>query len=318
MLRYVGILLLAASLVCIFTPLAQRLSYKLGIVDHPSRRKPHAKPTPLMGGGAMLAAFWLASITVLPMTRSQWGILLGATGAFLIGLVDDYTKSRGRDFKAGPKFAGQIACALLLASFGVRIYHITNPFMPGSLIFFPPWLSYLTTVVWVVGAMNLINFMDGLDGLAAGISCIAASTLALVAWELNNTVSITLAVIVMGVTLGFLRFNSHPAKIFMGDMGSHFLGFMLAAISVDGSFKSATAVGIIVPVLAFGLPIFDTVSNVIRRTLNGQPFYAADLGHTHHRLQRWGLTQVQTVLFMYLISICFSLTALVFLFASSR
>ena len=213
--------------------------------------------------------------------------------------------------------AGPDSCGIGLGQFWGAYSSCYRPiFRQQGMIFFSPLVSYLTTVIWVVGVMNLINFMDGLDGLAAGIACIAASTLALVAWQMGQTTSATLAVIVMGITLGFLRFNKYPASIFMGDMGSNFLGFLLGAISVSGSFKSATLVGMVVPILALGLPIFDTAVNVVRRTRNGQPFYEADLGHTHHRLQRWGLNQVQTVLFMYLISICFSLTALVFLFAS--
>ncbi len=316
MLRYSGVLLLAGVLVWLFTPMAERLSYRIGIIDHPGARKPHAKPTPLMGGWAMLISFWISALLVLPNEPFKWGILLGGTIAFTVGLADDYAKSRGKEWGAAPKFLGQVLSALVLVMFGVRIYGISNPFEPGTMVFFPLWLSYLATVIWTVGVMNLINFMDGLDGLAAGITCIAASTLALVAWQMGQPVSVIMAVLVMGITLGFLRFNRFPARIFMGDMGSNFLGFLLGAISVDGAFKSATLIGTVIPILALGLPIFDTAFNVIRRSLNGQPFYAADLGHTHHRLQRWGLTQVQTVMFMYLISICFSLTALVFLFAS--
>lgn len=319
MLRYITIFILSGLLVWVFTPLAERLSYRLGIVDNPSKRKPHAKPTPLMGGWAMLISFVITTAIAVPLRGNRLGILLGALIAFAIGLADDYTKSRGKELGPMPKLLGQITAALVLAACGVRIFHITNPFSVAKpLIFFSPLASYLMTVLWVVGVMNIINFMDGLDGLAAGISCIAATTLALVAWHMGQVPSATLAIIVVGISLGFLRFNKYPASIFMGDMGANFLGFLLGAISVGGSFKSATFVGMIVPILALGLPIADTAMNVIRRTKNGQAFYAADLGHTHHRLQRWGLTQVQTVYFMYLISICFSLTALIFLFASRR
>lgn len=317
MLRYIAIFILAAALVWIFTPVAQRLSFRLGLLDRPNSRKQHDKPTPLMGGWAMLAGFCIAALLVLPLNSNLRGMLFGALVAFSIGLADDYYKSRGKELGAGPKFLGQVAAALVLAFHGVRIYYMSNPFSTG-MIFFPTWLSYLTTIIWVVAVMNLINFMDGLDGLAAGIASIAAGTLALVAWQMNQTVSITLAVLVLGVSIGFLRFNRYPASIFMGDMGANFLGFLLGAISVGGSFKSATLVGMTVPILALGLPIFDTAFNIVRRTRSGQPFYVADHGHTHHRLQSWGLTQVQTVLFMYLISICFSLTALVFLFASKH
>lgn len=315
MLRYIAIFILAAALVWIFTPVAQKLSFRLGLLDIPDRRKQHDKLTPLMGGWAMLISFCVSALAVLPLSTNLRGIIFGAMIAFSIGLADDYCKSKGKELSAGPKFLGQVVAALVLASHGVRVFYITNPFSQG-MIFFSPLVSYVITTIWVVAVMNLINFMDGLDGLAAGITSIAAGTLALVAWQMNQTVSITLAVLVLGVSLGFLRFNRFPASIFMGDMGANFLGFLLGAISVGGSFKVATLMGMAVPILALGLPIFDTAINVVRRTMHGQPFYVADHGHIHHRLQSWGLTQVQTVMFMYLISICFSLTALVFLFAS--
>jgi UDP-GlcNAc:undecaprenyl-phosphate GlcNAc-1-phosphate transferase len=314
-LRYIAIFILSCALACLFTPVAQQVSFRLGLIDRPNKRKPHAKPTPLMGGWAMLLSFVISAYLVLPANYERTGIILGSLAAFSVGLADDFLKSRGRDLGAGPKFLGQVMAALIMAASGVRINYVTNPFGEGMIVF-SPLLAYLATVVWTVAVMNLINFMDGLDGLAAGVTCIAATTLALVAWQMHQSISLTMAVILIGITLGFLRFNRYPASIFMGDMGANFLGFLLAAISVDGSFKSATVVGIAVPVLALGLPIFDTISNVIRRTQNGQPFYKADLGHMHHRLQRWGLSQTQTVTFMYLISICFSLTALLFLFAS--
>lgn len=315
MLRYIAIFLFSAVLVWLFTPVAQKLSFRLGLLDIPDRRKQHDKLTPLMGGWAMLISFCISALVALPMNSNLRGIIFGAMIAFSIGLADDYYKSHGKELSAGPKFLGQVLAALVLAAHGVRIFYISNPFSQG-MVFFSPFVSYLTTVVWVVAVMNLINFMDGLDGLAAGITSIAAGTLALVAWQMNQTVSVTLAVLVIGVALGFLRFNRFPASIFMGDMGANFLGFLLGAISVGGSFKVATLMGVAVPILALGLPIFDTAINVVRRTMHGQPFYVADHGHIHHRLQRWGLTQVQTVMFMYLISICFSLTALVFVFAS--
>ncbi len=195
------------------------------------------------------------------------------------------------------------------------MYFLTNPFS-GGLVLLPPVLSFLVTVVWVVAVTNLINFMDGLDGLACGIVTIAGVTMAVISYFYAQPAILLISLILVGVSAAFFRYNFNPARAFMGDAGAYFLGFTLAAVSIEGAFKSATLVGLLVPVLVLGLPIADTVYNITRRLRSGQPVYVADKGHTHHRLLQAGLSQRQTVLVMYLISLCFSLTALVVLFAS--
>jgi len=197
----------------------------------------------------------------------------------------------------------------------VQVQFLSNPFS-GGLVYLSPTMSLLVTVVWVVAITNIINFMDGLDGLACGIVNIAALTMAIIAYFMGQPATMLVSLVLVGATLAFLRYNFNPAKAFMGDGGAYFLGFVLAAVSVEGAFKSATLVGLLVPVLVLGLPIVDTVYNIFRRLLSGKPVHVADRGHTHHRLLQAGLSQKQTVLVMYLISICFSLTALVVMFAS--
>ncbi len=307
-------LLGAVAVVTALMPLGRKLALTYGLLDKPSPRKVHQAPVPVVGG-----AMWLGLILVmwaLPVPRALTvGLTLGGTVAFAVGFVDDWVKSRGGDFPAWPKLLGQILAAGLLYTSGVSVYFLTNPFS-GGLILLPPVLSFLVTVIWVVAVTNLINFMDGLDGLACGIVTIAAVTMAVISYLYAQSASLLISLVLVGVSVAFVRHNFNPARAFMGDGGAYFLGFTLAAVSIDGAFKSATLVGLLAPVLVLGLPIADTVYNITRRLRNGQPVYVADKGHTHHRLLQAGLSQRQTVLVMYLISVCFSLTALVVLFAS--
>jgi len=252
----------------------------------------------------------LVAVWFLPVENSlKLGLTLGGTAAFAVGFVDDFIKSRGGNLVALPKFIGHVVAAGLLIAAGVRVQFLTNPF-GGGMLLLSPMQSYVVTVLWVVGVINIINFMDGLDGLACGIVSIAATTMAVVSFLMGQTGTMLISLVIVGVTVAFLRFNFNPASMFMGDAGAYFLGFMLAAVSVEGAFKSATLAGLGVPILVLGLPIADTAYNVIRRFRNGQPFYVADKGHTHHRLLNAGFNQKQAVLVMYFISICFSLTAL--------
>jgi len=265
------------------------------------------------------AALWVGIsllLWTLPIDNGlALGLSLGGTIAFVVGFVDDLVKSRGGDMSAAPKLLGQIFAASALYWAGVQVEFLSNPFS-GGLIFLAPGLSWLVTVIWVVAVTNIINFMDGLDGLACGIVNIAALTMGIIAYFMGQPTTLLVSLVLVGGTLAFLRYNFNPAKVFLGDGGAYFLGFVLAAVSVEGAFKSATLVGLLVPILVLGLPIFDTMYNIVRRLLSGKPIYVADRGHTHHRLLQAGLSQKQTVLVMYLVSICFSLTALVVMFAS--
>ncbi|HSL93896.1 MAG TPA: MraY family glycosyltransferase [Bacillota bacterium] len=295
-------------------PLVKTLALRIGLVDLPNARKVHQKPMPFVGGIAMafgvLVVAWI--LPVPPDFRA--GITGGGLVILAVGLADDFLKSRGRDLSAAPKFAGQVLAALLLLSAGIRVEFLSNPFS-GGMIHLANWQSLAVTVLWVVGVANIINFMDGLDGLACGIVTIAALTMAGVSLFMGDYGMFLMSLALAAVTTAFLRFNFNPASMFMGDGGAYFLGFVLAAVSIEGAFKSATVVGLAVPVLILGLPIADTVYNVIRRVRNGQPFYIADRGHAHHRLLNAGFDQRQVVLVLYLISACFSLTALLVMFA---
>jgi UDP-GlcNAc:undecaprenyl-phosphate GlcNAc-1-phosphate transferase len=304
----------AFAVVTALMPLVRTLAVTYCLVDKPNPRKVHQVPVPVTGG-----AMWLGLILVmwaLPVERQlALGLTLGGSVAFAVGFLDDWVKSRGGDFPAWPKLLGQILAAGLLFASGVKVYFLTNPFS-GGLVMLSPVLSFLATVIWVVAVTNLINFMDGLDGLACGIVTIASATMAVISYFMDQPTTLLMFLVLAGVSAAFFRYNFNPARAFMGDAGAYFLGFTLSAISIEGAFKSATLVGLSVPLLVLGLPIADTVYNITRRLRSGKPVYVADNGHTHHRLLQAGLSQRQTVLVMYLISLCFSLTALVVLFAS--
>lgn len=278
------------------TPLVKKIAWKIGAIDFPSERRVHKKPMPRIGGLAIYIALITASIIVLPIERRAiQGILLGGTFIVFVGILDDIY-----DLPAKIKLVGQIIASIILVAFGLKVEWLTNPF--GGMIYLGK-LSIPLTIFWTVGITNTLNFIDGLDGLAAGISAIAAFAMMLVNLSLNQPIPVLITALLAGASIGFLPYNFNPAEIFMGDTGAMFLGYMLAAVAIDGAVKSATVIALIVPILALGLPIFDTAFAIIRRLANGRPIMQADKGHLHHRLLGIGLTQKQAVLYMYLISI---------------
>lgn len=314
-LVYFGILVLSILTTYFSTPIFRRLSIKIGLLDRPNPRKIHSEPIPLVGGFSFLFVFVTLSLIFLPVDKKLMSIIGGALLIFFTHLVDDYFKAKSRDFPALPKFLGQVASALVVIAGGISISSIRNPFN-GVYMVFSPVVSTILTVIWIVGVSNLVNFADGLDGLASGITAIASSTLAIVSNLLNRGYATTMAVILLGISLGFLKHNmSQTNKVFMGDSGAYLLGFILGTIAIEGTMKSTTAIAVLVPFIVLGQPIIDTGINVIRRTLKGEPFYKADKEHLHHRLLNWGLTTTQALLFIYLINICFSLMALLVIFA---
>ncbi|MGC8971161.1 MAG: MraY family glycosyltransferase [bacterium] len=314
-LIYLGILVLSILITYFSTPIFRRFCIKIGLLDKPNPRKIHSEPIPLAGGFSFLFTFIILSFIFLPVDKKLISIVGGALLIFFTHLVDDYFKANSKDFPALPKFLGQVASALIVIAGGISISAVRNPFS-GAYVVFSPLFSTILTVIWIVGVGNLINFADGLDGLASGITAIASSTLAIVSGLLNRDYATTLAIILLGISLGFLRHNmSSTNKVFMGDSGAYLLGFILGTIAIEGTMKSTTAIAVLVPFIVLGQPIIDTGINIIRRTLKGEPFYKADKEHLHHRLLNWGLNTTQALLFLYLINICFSLMALLVIFA---
>ncbi len=295
--QYLLIFLSALVLALIFTPVAIRIAPKIGAIDIPKdNRRMHTKAMPRFGGMAIYIGTVASMLLFLPYSTGLMGVIAGGTIIFIVGIIDDL-----KGMPAKVKLACQIGCAFILFQFSVRISFISNPFGDGYYFF--PWIvSLLVTVVWIVGITNTINLIDGLDGLAAGVALIASISIAYTA-HINGRTDVAMAMLaIAGSALGFLPFNFNPAKIFMGDGGSLFLGFMLAGISVMSPMKSATMVATVVPVLVLGLPIFDTAFAILRRLINRRPIMEADKGHLHHRIMAAGLGQRRTVLTLYGIS----------------
>ncbi len=304
MWTYLSAFLGSLILSYLLTPLVKKMAIYVGAVDQPNKRRINTEPVPSIGGVAIYIAFILTLIVFVPLHRVTIGLIIGCSFILLVGLLDDL-------YEISPllKLLGQIIAAVILLFFGIKAEFITNPFN-GAVVYLGYW-SIPLTLLWTVGITNTVNLVDGLDGLATGITAIAAFTLFLVGLQEGQVIAAIMAVVLAGSSLGFLKFNFYPAKIFMGDTGAMFSGFALAAISVSGALKSAAAVTIIVPILALGVPIFDTVFAIVRRLYNGKPISEADNGHIHHRLLALGFNQRQAVLSVYGISVGLGLMALI-------
>lgn len=289
-----------------FTPLVKSLSFKLGAVDKPEKRKVHKKVMPRMGGFAVFIAFVLTLLLYIPgdEVRTFAGLLSGGLIILLVGLVDDIYNIRPLY-----KLMGQIAAAFIFILLGNQVMYISLPF--EGLVYLGI-LSIPVTLFWMVAISNAVNLIDGLDGLAAGVTAIALLIFTLVAFETGQPVVALFTVALLGGILGFFPYNFYPARIFLGDCGSMFLGFTIAGISVMGLLKSVTVFTFIIPVLILGVPIFDTCFAIIRRYRSHRPIFQADGDHLHHRLLKLGLTHKQTVLFIYLLSAGLGVGAILF------
>lgn len=309
---------LALSIVVLLIPPLKRMALRIGFVDKPrsdSSRKIHREPIPLTAGIAIFAAF---TVVYLIFIRDSWtqtaAILGGGALVLLIGIVDDWYKTNGREFPALPKFIVQMSAAALVYASGIVFSGFENP-LDGSYVSLPGWLSFLFTVLWIFGVTTVINFSDGMDGLAGGLSAISGGTLLVVALVMSQQSSAMMAVITVGVSVGYLIFNRPPAKVFMGDAGATYLGFMLGVVALDGAFKQATLLSLFIPILAIGVPILDNLRVVIVRLLKGVPIYRADASQAHYRLLATGMRPVQVVSFLYLLHICLGLFSIVLLLA---
>lgn len=290
------------------TPLVRRFAFKIGAIDIPKdNRRMHKKPTPRIGGLAIIFGFTVATLCFAQPSRQLYGTLAGAAIIAVMGVIDDC-----KNLPAKLKFVIQIIAALVVVFAGdIKIDVFTNPnFLSDNPYWvLPEWLSVTLTVIWIVFITNAVNFIDGLDGLAAGVSAIMSISLVFISIRVGEYSIAILGIALMGSCFGFLPFNFNPAKIFMGDTGSTFLGFMLATLSIQGVFKSYAVISFAVPLLILGLPVFDALFAMIRRILRGQSPMTADRGHLHHRLVDMGFSQKQTVFILYAISGVLGITA---------
>ncbi len=301
---YIKVFLIGLIITYISTPLIRRFAIKLEAVDQPGKRRINSRPVPNLGGIAIYLGFTAAVLFGSPPTTDRTGILLGGSLIMLIGVIDDIYELR-----PSIKLFGQILAAVVLVLSGISIEFISNPFADSMIylgIFAIP-----VTIIWIVGVTNTVNLIDGLDGLAAGVSIIAAITLFVVSLQEAQFITAILTAALAGSALGFLRFNFYPARIFMGDGGAMMIGYILASVSIIGALKSAAAMTLFVPVLALGIPIFDTAFAIIRRVYYKKPIARADHGHLHHRLLALGWNHKQSVLIVYIMSTVLGAVAIV-------
>jgi UDP-GlcNAc:undecaprenyl-phosphate/decaprenyl-phosphate GlcNAc-1-phosphate transferase len=286
--------LLALAVVLLLTPGVGRFARFIGVVDEPGEtRRVHTHPVPRLGGIALLLGIFVPALAFLELDGPYRGILLGAAIATTVGAIDDF---RGLPWWA--KLGGQVSAAAVAVGFGVTVDRFTFPGLGSQEL--PEWAAGVATIVWVVAIMNMVNFLDGMDGLAAGICAIAGSTFAIIGLSLGAPEAALLSAIVAGACFGFLHHNFYPARIFMGDSGALLLGFLLATIAIEGLVKTAALATLVLPLLVLAIPIVDTSFVFAKRLKYRQPLYEADRTHLHHRFMNIGFSQQRAVLYMYI------------------
>ncbi|MBR4030494.1 MAG: undecaprenyl/decaprenyl-phosphate alpha-N-acetylglucosaminyl 1-phosphate transferase [Clostridia bacterium] len=309
----ITILLISAFLVAFLasfasTPLAIKIAHKIGAVDVPKdKRRMHDHPIPRLGGIAIVFGFLVAVTCFCIVPKEFIGIILGALIIVGLGILDDR-----KPIPAVIKFLVQILAACIPVAFGVKIEIFTNPNLLSATEY---WvlggLSIPITILWIVGLTNAVNLIDGLDGLAAGVASISSVCLLAVALLVSEWNIAVFTARLAGACFGFLPYNFNPAKIFMGDSGSTFLGYMLACISIEGLFKGYAIISFAVPLLIVALPLFDTSTAILRRIKNKKPIMSPDRGHLHHKLIDMGFSQKQAVLILYGISALMGISAII-------
>ena len=313
------IVLLATFFIGIFlTPLVRLLAFKIDAVDYPNARRINKKPMPSAGGLAVVSAFSIATLIFMPMIvqvslhgktyfEYVWPVVVGGGAIALTGLIDDV-----KELAPLPKLIGMIiAASLIWFLTDFRLNDFKFPF-GGPHLFFPPWLSFILTIIWIVSITNAVNLMDGLDGLVSGVSIISLLTMGIVSYfflpDHNLFLTLTIFILVAAIA-GFFPYNYHPAIIYGGDTGALFIGFMISVLSLQG-LKNATAVAVVTNMIIIVVPIADTFIAIVRRKLSGKKIYQPDRGHLHHRLLSLGLTHRGTVLVIYGISLIFATISL--------
>ncbi|REJ10207.1 glycosyltransferase family 4 protein [Halobacillus trueperi] len=287
----------------LITPLVKKIAVKIGATDQPNHRKVHKNVMPRLGGLAIYLSFALGILFFFPESDYTWPVLIGATIIIITGVLDDL-----KELSAKVKLGGQLLATLVVVLGGVQIDFINLPF--GGQIEFG-YLSIPITILWIVGITNAINLIDGLDGLAAGVSAIALLTISGMAITMGNVFVVFAGLMMLGSTVGFLVYNFYPAKIFMGDTGALFLGFMISVLALLG-FKNVTLFSFIIPVIILGVPISDTLFAIVRRVIHRKPLSAPDKSHLHHCLLNLGYSHPESVLMIYAVSALFSLAAVIF------
>ncbi|MBO5453106.1 MAG: undecaprenyl/decaprenyl-phosphate alpha-N-acetylglucosaminyl 1-phosphate transferase [Clostridia bacterium] len=308
MIKIVLAFFVALGIAFASTPLAKLTAEKIGAIDVPrDARRMHKTPIPRLGGIAIYFGFVASFLFFGVLTPEMLGILAGSVIIVILGILDDR-----KPIKASVKFLVQLVAATVVALSGVKIEVFTNPLLFSSQEYLILGsLSIPVTVLWIAAVTNAVNLIDGLDGLAAGVASISSVCLLVIALMFSETNIAVFTACIAGACIGFLPYNLNPAKIFMGDSGALFLGFVLACISIEGVFKAYAVISFAVPLLVLALPIFDTTIAILRRIKNKKPIMQPDRGHLHHRLIDMGFNQKQAVLILYLIAGLLGLSAIV-------
>jgi UDP-GlcNAc:undecaprenyl-phosphate GlcNAc-1-phosphate transferase len=283
--------LVAGGVAALLTPLTMRLAVAIGAVDQPRERGLSERPTPLLGGLAIFAGAFAAGVIWLPLSRPWLGVLEASAVIALVGALDDRF-----ELLAGAKLVGQVAAAVIAVRGGVVVHNLTLPFL-GALSF--PNAGPSLTVVGLVLMMNVVNFSDGVDGLAAGVSTIIAGALTVIAFDLGRDDAAVLCALTAGASLGFLIYNFPPASSFMGDCGANLLGLLMGCLAVEGSVKTSAVVSFVLPLILLTVPFLDTTFVVLKRVKYRQPIYRSDSEHLHHRMARIGFSRRRTIAYMY-------------------
>lgn len=307
--KIIAVVRIVLSVVCVtslFFPIVKWIANHVNALDYPNKRKVHKKPMPLLGGLMLFFGFLFGYMCFAPQSTQMLAILIAGFIVILTGMIDDI-----KPLKAKEKLIGQIIAALIVTFYGNILLNDITFF---GFYFDFGILAYPLTIIFIVALMNCINFIDGLDGLACGISTIFFATIGVIAFIMHNigSLEITITFIMLGACLGFLIFNFHPAKIFMGETGSMFLGFMIAVVCLMG-FKAVTLTSLVVPMIILGIPILDTLFAIIRRLIHKKPIYIADKQHLHHQLLNKKFSQRTTVLIIYMVNILFSLASIFYI-----
>jgi UDP-N-acetylmuramyl pentapeptide phosphotransferase/UDP-N-acetylglucosamine-1-phosphate transferase len=306
-MNYILAMIVSLLIALITMPFLMKLANKLKFTDKPNKRKQHKMATPLCGGIALYIGFFISYFIFIGNDNMKQKIIIfvAATMIVLIGLIDDWYKTKGKEFPIFPRLVVQLLSAILVFNAGIVFKEFTNP-ITGHLIQLNTPIQFLLTITWIFGVTTVINWSDGKDGLAGGLSLISAITFFVAAIILDQGDSALVSIILVGAILGFLYYNKFPAKVFMGDSGANFLGFILSITALDGAFKQATVLSIFIPILALAVPIFDNLFVIFKRFFEGKPVYQADRSQIHFRLEERGFSTVQVVNYIMLISITFS------------
>ena len=313
---YIFAMVVSLLIALITMPFLMKLANKLHFTDKPNKRKQHKMPTPLCGGIALYIGFFISYfIFVRDDLTQQLTVFVAATMIVLIGLIDDLYKTKGKEFPIFPRLVIQLLSAILVFKAGIAFKAFTNP-ITGQYIELNQTIQFLLTITWIFGVTTVINWSDGKDGLAGGLSLISAITFFLASIILNqyDHQSALVSIILTGVIIGFLYYNKYPAKVFMGDSGANFLGFILSITALEGAFKQATVLSLFIPILALAVPIFDNLFVIFKRFTEGKPVYQADRSQIHFRLEEKGFSTVQVVNYIMLMSaICSAISIILLL-----